>query len=106
MDEIIKQKLHSYMQLFNEIETETGDAKTARALLAEIAKDMRIADMQRTRQPKNNMPATQSQVNYLKYLGATIPQGMTRAQASKLIDSTKTMKDEANTVPEVTVQAS
>lgn len=72
MDEIIKHKLHSYVQLFNEIKTETGDAKTARALLAEIAKDMRTADMQKARQPKNNMPATPAQVKYLQYLGATI----------------------------------
>ena len=96
MDVITEQKLEGYLALFEEIRQRTGDDDIAKALLGEIAKDLRMEQIQEERGLNGSTPATIAQLNYLKRLGAVIPQeGLTRSQASKLIDSAKALRNQA-----------
>ena len=94
MDSIIEQKLESYLELLDEIKQRIGDDDIATALLGEIAKDLRMEQIQQERSFNGSAPATEAQIGYLKRLGAVIPDGLTRSQASKLIDSAKAMRNQ------------
>lgn len=94
-------KLDTYVKLLESIEERTHDRKTAAAVLAEVAKDIRMDQMRQERSPNGGEPATENQIGYLKKLGAAIPEGLTVRQASELIDRVKAKKKE--TVPVVKV---
>lgn len=106
MEEYIQKKLNSYVQLFDDIKDAVGDDGVAKAVFGEVAKDVRIMKMQQERQAREDSPASPAQVKYLRNLGAVIPEGLTRIQASQLIDSTKAVKDSSNEVLEVAAQVS
>lgn len=95
MDSIIEQKLEGYLELLDEIKQRIGDDDIAMTLLSEIAKDLRMNEIQQERSFNGNAPATEAQLAYLRRLGAVIPEGLTRSQASKLIDSTKALRNQA-----------
>ena len=96
----VQDKLDRYVDLLDQIKQRVGDNETAKALLGEIAKDLRMEQIQQERSFNGSAPATPAQLRYLGRLGAAIPEGLTRSQASKLIDSTKAIRDQV-TVPGV-----
>ena len=61
---------------------------------------MRVAEMQKNRFVSTGaLPATEGQISYLKWLGIEVTDGITRQEASKLIDEAKSKKDNTeNTV--------
>lgn len=89
MDENTKQEISNYLELLDEIKQGTEDENTAAVILAEIAKDRRIEQTRPERSFNGNAPATENQIAYLQDLGVVIPEGLTRQQASKLIDNAK-----------------
>ena len=86
-------KIEEYISLYNAIHKHTKDINMTTAILTEIRKDMRAAEMQQNRFVGTGaFPATEGQISYLKWLGIETTDGITRQEASKLIDEAKTKK--------------
>jgi len=91
----VQSKISEYLELIDAIKEQIDDPATALAILPEIRKDMRAAEM---RQGNNysstgDLPATDAQLNFLKQLGGKVPpQGLTRNQASRMIDELQMKK--------------
>ena len=86
MNPNIQEKLDGYVELFQQIKSKTGDDILARVMLQEIAKDKRMAQIREEREMRNGEPATTRQLQFMKKLGIEIPAGVTKQQASMLID--------------------
>jgi hypothetical protein len=93
MEYKIYEIIDGYLGLLQAIEMRTHDRQMAVLLLPEIAKDLRMGQMRETRNLNGDTPATENQIGYLKRLGAVIPAGITRQQASELIDRKKAEKE-------------
>ena len=86
MDENINKKLNSYLELLAEIKEKTEDEITARVLLQELSKDLRMEKIKQEREANNGSPATDKQKNFMKKLKIVIPEGLTKQAASMMID--------------------
>lgn len=91
-----KQTMDEYVELFGEIRNKVDSEEAAAAVLNQIGKEMRMRQMfarrddaRRVSLSNGDRPASEKQVEYLKRLGVTIPEGLTRKQASNLIDEAK-----------------
>lgn len=104
MNVIIQQKLNSYLALLEEIKEKTGDEETARVLLGEVAQDLRMEQIHEERSFNGNVPATDNQIGYLRRLGAEIPEGLTKKQASKLIEATLAGKKQGINIIEAPIR--
>lgn len=81
--------IDSYVELLDKIR-ERANSSDAIAIMSEIRKDQRSKQMQEKKVMNGTLPATESQVNYLKKLGMTeIPEDLNRDQASQKIDELK-----------------
>jgi hypothetical protein len=81
--------IESYVELLEEIKTHTENSQEAVGILGEIRKDQRMQQPQQKRVVNGNLAATENQIAYLKRLGAEIPEGLTRQEASQMIDDQK-----------------
>lgn len=84
----IQSKISEYLELIEAINEQVDDPATALAILPEIRKDMRSAEMrqQSSYSSTGDLPATDNQLFYIRKIGGKIPeQGLTRNQASKVI---------------------
>lgn len=86
MNQNIQAKLDKYLDLFEELKQKTGDEKTALTLLQEVSKDRRMEEIREERENKNSEPATARQLKFMKKLGIEVPPGITKKEASILID--------------------
>lgn len=81
----------AYVQNYNELVAKVGDKDVAIAILTQVAKDRRTAEINAKGGGKPRMdlngPPTPNQQAYLKSLGLLVP--ATAGQASKLIDDAK-----------------
>ncbi|MCH8073995.1 MAG: hypothetical protein IIA09_18855 [Proteobacteria bacterium] len=91
-----KQTMDEYVELFDEIRNKVDSEEAAAAVLNQIGKEMRMRQMfarrddaRRVSLSNGDRSASEKQVKYLKRLGVTIPEGLTRKQASNLIDEAK-----------------
>ena len=78
----------------NEIKAKVSDEASAVRILGEVAKDVRMEQMREEREVMNGEPATIKQLQYLKSLGVQIAPGLTKKQASRLIDNASTGQEE------------
>ena len=79
--------IDEYATLLEQIRKRFGNDADAMIVLQEIRKDVRMKNIQQEKSLNSNVPATESQIAYLKRLGAEIPEGLTKKQASRLIDA-------------------
>ena len=79
-------KLEGYLELFEEIKSRVKDDILARTILGEVSKDRRMEQIREEREMKNGELATTRQLQFMKKLGLEIPSGITKKQASLLID--------------------
>jgi hypothetical protein len=79
-------QVEKYLGLFQEIRGRVSDDQVARAILAEVAKDRRMEEIRQEREQHNSDPATAKQLQYLKNLGVETRPGLTKKEASVLID--------------------
>jgi hypothetical protein len=93
MDENIKGKLESYLELLSEIKEKTEDERTATVLLQEISKDQRMERIKQEREANNGSPATDKQKQFMKKLGIDFPRNVTKHEASALIDEELSKND-------------
>lgn len=56
------------------------------AIMGELAKDRRMQEIREERKRNNEKSATQKQIAFLENLGVEVKEGLTKKEASKLID--------------------
>ena len=91
----IQTKINEYIELIDAISEQVDDRATAFAILPEIRKDMRAAEMRQgnNHSSTGDYPATDNQLAFIRKLGGKVPeQGLTRNQASKVIDELQVKK--------------
>lgn len=110
-NEIIREKVEEYLKLFDDIRARTGDDRTAVTILQEVKKDLRMAQIRAERENSNGKSnsngndngvlASAAQIGYLKKLGVKIPIGLTKKQASSLIDeaTAKGSQQDSSAIP-------
>ena len=87
----MQSKLDEYLRLLEQIKQKTTDERTAVALLQEVSKDRRSAEIREERETKNgdtqdSQPATEKQKQFMKKLGIKSPATVTKQEASLMID--------------------
>ena len=78
-------KLDEYLELLDEVKEKVQDDVTVGRIVSEIAKDMRMEQIREERQ-NHVEPATEKQLRFMKKLRIDIPDGVTKAEASRLLD--------------------
>lgn len=58
----------------------------ALAIMQELSKDRRVEEMKKEREKAREEPATGRQLAYLKVLGANVKSGITKQEASEIIE--------------------
>ena len=92
----MQSKLDEYLRLLEQIKQKTTDERTAMALLQEVSKDRRSAEIREERESRNSeagnsdtnssQPATDKQKQFMKKLGIKFPATVTKQEASLMID--------------------
>ena len=102
----INKRIEEYLTLFEGIRARTGDERSAVAILQEVKKDLRMAQMREERASNSNgngqredAPATQKQRDYLRRLGVNAPEELTKKEASGLIDEALAKESEEDSSP-------
>lgn len=85
-DEHFEAIAERYAALYDKIIAKVKDEHVARTILSETAKDQRMQAIRDEREAQNGRPATARQLEYLKSLGVKVKPGLTKKQASSLID--------------------
>jgi len=86
MNQINEARVEAYLEIFERVKHETGSESAALGVLQEVAKDQRTEKIREGRKMTNEEPATQKQRFLLVSRGVNIPQGLTKKEASTLID--------------------
>jgi len=94
MNSNTQSKVDHYLELLNALKEKVSDEGNAVRILAEISKDQRMDQMREERESMNGEPATTKQLQYLKTLGVQVAPGLTKKQASRLIDGAATGREE------------
>jgi hypothetical protein len=74
------------LKLLDDIKSRVDDERTAMAILQEVNKDVRMAQIREERGFVVEESATEKQKNFLKKLGVDLPNKLTKREASILID--------------------
>jgi len=93
-------EVEQYVKQFQEIAARLsgrGKQAIALAIMQEVAKDRRMAEIAESRQNNNGSPATARQVTYARALGIELPENATKEQATKLI--TEAITEKQNGMP-------
>ena len=77
-----KMEMEKYVELLSELEERAGSEPAAIAILQEMGKDRRNGAARRN----GNGEATEKQLAYLKDLGVEVSPGISKLEASRLID--------------------
>jgi len=101
-DNFIQARIDECLAVYERVRDKIGDEASAVAILQEVCKDRRMAEMQADRangyghgngygngqsnQSSGTAAATPAQKRYLKTLGVAIPENLTKKKASELID--------------------
>ena len=91
----MEKQLTKYIESFEDIRQKVGDDQIALALLHELGKDRRMDVIRAERLARNRASsngngeqgASDKQRSYLKSLGVDVPEGASKAEASKMIDA-------------------
>ena len=98
----IDERVNHYVRLFETIRNRVGDDQLAAIILEQCGKDARVAQMRGVESRFDNgsasdeASATPKQLAFLEKLQVkSIPQNLTRAQASKMIDEARAQARDA-----------
>jgi len=80
-------EFENYVDVYGEILARVHDKEVATAILSEVAKDRREAEFGKNMSGAER--ATPNQLSYLGRLGVEVKDGLSKAEASKLIDEAK-----------------
>lgn len=79
-------RLESYIELYDEIREKSESDSAAVAILQEIGKDRRSNQIREEKASVNHELATEKQKRFMKRLGIRFPAGVTKKEASVLLD--------------------
>jgi len=88
-------EVEQYIKQFNDIAAKLsgrGKQSVALAIMQEVAKDRRMAEIAEARQNNNGSPATARQMAYARALEIELPENATKKEATKLITEAITKK--------------
>ena len=88
-------EVEQYMKQFNDIAAKLsgrGKQSIALAIMQEVAKDRRMAEIADAREKNNGSPATARQITYARALEIELPEDATKEEATKLITAAVTKK--------------
>jgi len=88
-------EVEQYVKQFNDIVARLsgrGKQTVALAIMQEVAKDRRMAEIAEARQNNNGSPATARQMAYARALEIELPENATKKEATKLITEAITKK--------------
>lgn len=102
-NDFMQTKLDFYLDAYGAARDRVGDDLVAVAVMQEIAKDRRMVRISQERNGSygngngnghddngsGDGPATKKQINYLKRLNVEFPEGISKKEASALIDEAK-----------------
>jgi len=82
-----EQYITEFVDIYGKLE-KIAENKTevALAIFQEISKDRRVAEMSASRASQATQRATDKQVNFLKRHGYPVKEGLTKSEASQMID--------------------
>jgi hypothetical protein len=86
MDEITRQKMANYLELFDAIKAKISNEQIAITVLQEVAKDVRSDRRSEEHEANNSQPASERQKKFMKKLGIKYPADVTKLEASAMID--------------------
>ena len=83
-----------YLKLFEEVKAKVSDDAVAMAIVEQVGKDSRVEKMSGLRSGNvqgrtaevGEQPATEKQLGFLRRLNVDIPAGLSKREASRLID--------------------
>ena len=87
-----QQELEKYVDLYQQVRSTVTDAAAAAEIVNQIGKESRMHRMMNGRSPGRSVssggdqPASERQLGYLQSLGIKVESGLTKQQASALID--------------------
>jgi len=95
--QIEKGNMQGYIDLYVELQNKLGDEHIAMLILEQVAKDARmnaIAARDNSNGESNgeSHPATEKQIGFLKRLGVSVPVGLSKREASRMIDEAQIAK--------------
>jgi hypothetical protein len=82
----IMERVDDYLNLYGEIKQRVEDESTARAIMSEVSKDRRMDEIRREQEGRDGEPATAKQLAFLKDLGVSYRKGITKREASELLN--------------------
>ena len=95
MENRIEERASAYLSLFEQLRHKVSDERLAGILLQEIAKDLRMDRIEQSRNGNGTeAPATAKQIAYLKSLGVQARPGLSKSEASQLIDHHNGIRNE------------
>ena len=80
---------NGYVELFEDLKARVGSDDVALAIVEQVGKDSRVERMRSSvvqNGTNGEQPATGKQIAYLKALKVDVSEGLTKSQASELID--------------------
>ena len=80
---------NGYVELYEELKAKVGSEDVALAIVEQVGKDNRVERMRSSvvqNGTNGEQPATEKQIAYLKVLNVEVSEGLTKSQASELID--------------------
>ena len=86
MNQNVQAKVDNYTERFEQIKGKVNDEIVARTILTEVSKDRRMEQIREERGMRNDDAATTRQLKLMKKLGMDIPEGITKKEASALLD--------------------
>jgi len=88
-------EVEQYVKQFNDIVAKLsgrGKQSIALAIMQEVAKDRRMAEIAEAKENNNGSPATARQMAYARALEIELPENATKKEATKLITEAITKK--------------
>ena len=85
----IEQDIETYVRLLERIGEKVDSSSEAIAILEQIGKDRRTKFIQHGMNQESDAPATDKQLKYLERLGVEFSDGITKQEASALIEENK-----------------
>ena len=86
----MQNRMTEYVDLFEEVRGKVGDDQIAVALVEQVGKDSRTELLRANRAASSEdvdpTAATRKQIGFLKRLGVEVPAGVSKQDASELID--------------------
>ena len=95
MEQTVESRIRHYVEVYKQIREHGLTEDIALAIVENIGKDGRVEKMRGNEQdaePISNgeQSATQKQLSFLKRLHVDVPEGLTKQEASRLIDEAQT----------------